>query len=187
MSGERKTDRRTIYTLNVIQTAFLELIDQQPFAKITVAQLCRQAEITRSTFYLHYANLNEVLNAVLDQALMFNQPLRLDDEEGSMLPACQRIAGSAKYRRLLMDPDLSEYVVARIARHEQGRAVPQIMLRTGLSKEEASSLFTYILHGSLAINKRHHFTRSPEWFRDVKMIQKFVNGGYQALRQKENH
>lgn len=184
MSKKRKTDRRTIYTLNVIQTAFLELINRQPFAKMTVAQLCRQAEITRSTFYLHYANLNEVLNAVLDQALMFNQPLYLDDEEGSLLPACQRIAGSTKYRRLLMDPDLNEYIIARITRHEQWRVVPQIMQRTGLNEEEAKSLFAYILHGSLAINRRHHFTRSPEWFRDVKMIQKFVNAGYQAFRQK---
>lgn len=58
MTQERKIDRRTLYTLNVIQEAFLKLIDQQPFAKITVAQVCREAEITRSTFYIHYSNLN---------------------------------------------------------------------------------------------------------------------------------
>ena len=58
MTQERKIDRRTLYTLNVIQEAFLKLIDQQPFAKITVAQVCRETEITRSTFYIHYSNLN---------------------------------------------------------------------------------------------------------------------------------
>lgn len=41
MTQERKIDRRTLYTLNVIQEAFLKLIDQQPFAKITVSQVCR--------------------------------------------------------------------------------------------------------------------------------------------------
>ncbi len=183
MTQERKIDRRTLYTLNVIQEAFLKLIDQQPFAKITVAQVCREAEFTRSTFYIHYSNLNEVLNAVLDQALLFNQQLGITHDGDDLLPACQRIAGASKYRRLLMDLDLSEYIIARIARHEHGRVVPQIMQRTGLSEKEATSLFSYMLHGSFAINKRHHFTRTPEWHRDVDMLQKFINAGYAAFRK----
>ena len=182
MTKSRKTDRRTIYTLNVIQQAFLKLIDHQPFAKITVAQVFREAEITRSTFYLQYSNLNEVLDAVLDQALFFNQQLSIDtDKSYSMLPACQRIAGATKYRRLLMDPDLSEYIIGRIAQHEHDRVIPQIMHRTGLSEKEATNLFTYMLHGSFAINKRHHFTRTPEWYRDVEMLQRFINSGYNAF------
>lgn len=67
----RKTDRRTIYTINVIKDAFLELIDKEPYSKINVAKLCRKAEITRSTFYLHFDNLTDVLNVVLDDALLF--------------------------------------------------------------------------------------------------------------------
>jgi len=67
------TDRRTIYTINIIKDSFLELIEQQPYMQITVAQLCRTAEITRSTFYLHFDNLTDVLNSVLDDALLFNQ------------------------------------------------------------------------------------------------------------------
>lgn len=181
MDQGRKTDRRTLYTLNVIQEAFLKLINQQPFAKITVAQVCREAEITRSTFYIHYSNLNDVLNAVLDQALLFNQQLALAHDGDDLLPACQRIAGAVKYRRLLMDPDLSEYIIAQIARHEHDRVVPQIMRRTGLSEPEAISLFVYMIHGSFAINKKHHFTRTAEWQRDVDMLQKFINAGYGAF------
>lgn len=88
--------------------------------------------------------------------------------KGGLLPACQRIAGNAKYRRLLLDPDLSEYIIAHISQHEHDRVVPQIMNKTGLSEQEANSMFSYMLHGSFAINKRHHFTRTPEWYREVK-------------------
>lgn len=103
MANVRKTDRRTVYTLNVIQQAFLKLIDQQPFAKVTVAQLCREADITRSTFYLHYSNLNEVLDAVLDQALLANQDMTFDadPDDTSLVSACQRIAGAPKYRAFI--------------------------------------------------------------------------------------
>lgn len=185
MANVRKTDRRTVYTLNVIQQAFLKLIDQQPFAKITVAQLCREADITRSTFYLHYSNLNEVLDAVLDQALLANQDMTFDadPDDASLIPACQRIAGAPKYRLLLMDPDLSEYIIGRIAQHEHDRVVPQIVQRTGLSDQAATSLFLYMLHGSFAINRRHHFTKTPEWYADVKMLQKFIDAGYGAFHK----
>ena len=65
----RKTDRRTIYTRNVIKDALLELLEEAPFEKVTVAAVCKQAEITRATFYLHYDNLTAVLDEVLDDAL----------------------------------------------------------------------------------------------------------------------
>lgn len=69
----RKTDRRTQYTINIVKEAFLELINDHPYSQITVTQVCRQAEITRSTFYLHFNNLTDVLNVVLDDALMISK------------------------------------------------------------------------------------------------------------------
>lgn len=50
---KRKTDRRTLYTRKVIKEALLELLNEKKFDKISVSQLCQQAEITRTTFYSH--------------------------------------------------------------------------------------------------------------------------------------
>ena len=50
----RKTDRRTVMTKGMIQDALLELLQNTPYEKITVTALCKQSEITRATFYLHY-------------------------------------------------------------------------------------------------------------------------------------
>ena len=69
----RKTDRRTIYTRNTIKDALLELLADTTFDRITVTALCKQAEITRATFYLHYDNLDEVLNELLDDALRLTE------------------------------------------------------------------------------------------------------------------
>ena len=63
----RKTDRRTIMTKGMIKDALLELLQNTPYEKITVTSLCKQSEITRATFYLHYNNIDNVLDELLDE------------------------------------------------------------------------------------------------------------------------
>lgn len=191
----RKTDRRTQYTINIVKEAFLELINDHPYSQITVTQVCRQAEITRSTFYLHFNNLTDVLNVVLDDALMISKnsaeslpnisELSIDclKQNESLLPTCQRIASATKYRALLMDPDLSEYIIGRIASHERSKMIPLIQQRTGLNSQDAETLFNYTLHGSFAINKRHHFIKDDKWYHEVELLNRFINAGYQSFKK----
>ena len=47
----RKQDRRTRYTRQTIKDTFLELLKQKSFTKITVTEICKNAEINRGTFY----------------------------------------------------------------------------------------------------------------------------------------
>lgn len=192
---KRKTDRRTIYTINVIKEAFLKLVKEEGYAKLTVAKLCREAEITRSTFYLHYTSLNDVLNEVLDDALMLNQDSKISmtgdytinylKENESLIPACQRIGDNPTYQNLLMDPDLSEYIVGRIMLHEHDKVVPSIIKETNLSQDEAETIFKYMIHGSFAVNRAHHFVKDNSWYQDVKMLNKFVIAGYSALAKNK--
>ena len=77
----RKTDRRTVMTKSMIKDALLELLQNTPYEKITVTALCKQSEITRATFYLHYNNIDNVLDELLDDAL--RQPLGLQRGKGT--------------------------------------------------------------------------------------------------------
>ena len=45
------------------------------FAKMTVADICRRAEINRGTFYLHYEDKYALLDALIDEALAAAPPL----------------------------------------------------------------------------------------------------------------
>lgn len=194
MIKQRKQDRRTIYTVNIIKDAFLDLIDRESYNQLNIAKLCREAEITRSTFYLHFDNLTDILNSVLDDALLFTDESGIADnidpsnlsidllrENESMLPACQRIADSSKYKKLLMDPSLSDYIIGRIIAHERPRIVPSIQKRTGLSETDAELLFIYSIHGSFAINKRHHFIKDDSWYHELQLLNKFTSAGYSSL------
>ena len=54
----KKQDRRTRYTRQTIKDTFLELLKQKSFTKITVTEICKNAEINRGTFYLHFTGLS---------------------------------------------------------------------------------------------------------------------------------
>lgn len=188
---KRKTDRRTIYTITIIKDSFLKLVKKEGYRKVTITQICKEAELTRSTFYLHFNSITDVLNEVLDDALMLDQDsdnctngdLSIDylKKNESLIPACQRIGSSEKYQKLLMDPDLSEYIIGRIMAHERKQTIPSIMKKTGLSQKEAETIFIYMIHGSFAVNRAHHFIKDDSWFRDVQLLNKFVEAGYEKL------
>lgn len=44
-----------------MDNALIELLDKKAFEDITVKELCEKAGVNRSTFYLHYENLSELL------------------------------------------------------------------------------------------------------------------------------
>ena len=48
----------------VIRRAFLELLGRLPVEKITVAEICRKAEINRATFYRYYENQYDLLSSL---------------------------------------------------------------------------------------------------------------------------
>ncbi len=201
MKRERKTDRRTLYTIGVIKDAFLELNKKLPYEKISVKAICEQAEISRATFYLHYDAINNVLDDVIDDALLFSEEatgnaIDLIDiiqsgqigsvrDNEAILPACQRIADSDRYHDLFMDPTLSEYIIMRILNHEKGTVIPAIVEKTGLNDEYAEMVFRFMLHGSFYVNKSLGWEKNDKWYEFQKILSAFLDAGLKTLSTNE--
>lgn len=66
-----KTDARIKYTKLTIRNTFLDLLKKFPVEKITVAEICRVAEINRATFYRYYDNQYDLLSALENE--MFDE------------------------------------------------------------------------------------------------------------------
>lgn len=58
---QKKTDIRIVKTKRSINKAFLELLQEIGFSKITVSKIIERAEINRSTFYSHYLDKFDLL------------------------------------------------------------------------------------------------------------------------------
>lgn len=56
-----KSESKYFATAVRMDEAFLELIEKKDFAYITVKEICEKAGVNRSTFYLHYETVGDLL------------------------------------------------------------------------------------------------------------------------------
>ncbi len=56
-----KSESKYFSTAVKMDEAFLELIEKKDFAYITVKEVCEKAGVNRSTFYLHYETVSDLL------------------------------------------------------------------------------------------------------------------------------
>ena len=61
-----KTNQRTSLTKRLMKDALLRMLEKDPIERITVAGLCREAEINRTTFYRHYQIPKQVLDEIAE-------------------------------------------------------------------------------------------------------------------------
>lgn len=59
-----------IRTKNKIEKAFIELIDEKGFDKVSVSDICNRASLNRTTFYTHYFNINDLLEKLENEKMM---------------------------------------------------------------------------------------------------------------------
>lgn len=70
-------DRRTQKTHDALQESFIRLMGQYPWQQINVQRICQDANVSRSTFYTHFSNKNELLDhgfTQLEQMLSMYSP-----------------------------------------------------------------------------------------------------------------
>ena len=66
---EQKSDLRGTKTRRLIKAAFLELVQTKPGQKITVTELAKRAEISKGTFYLHYLDIYNLYNQMVEETV----------------------------------------------------------------------------------------------------------------------
>ena len=57
-------NRRSIMTRRMLRDSFLELLEYYQVSQINVKLLCEQADLNRSTFYLHYVSIDEFIEDI---------------------------------------------------------------------------------------------------------------------------
>ena len=90
----------------VVKDALLDLLSETDYADITIATLCRKAEISRGTFYLHYDNLKQVMDELFANALgnthsmLFQIGCEPASGEKCAYPLCRFLRENRKYQPL---------------------------------------------------------------------------------------
>lgn len=107
---EMKENRKTRYTRAVLQDSLFELMEKKPFAKITIKELCENADVNRTTFYAHYSDQYDLLRKIEDETLSWAKEAITDlicktnkDERMKVLEGIfQYFAENSRHLQILM-------------------------------------------------------------------------------------
>lgn len=88
MKGE-KTDRRIKYTKMVLKQSLINLLKEKSITKISVKEICEEADINRATFYSHYSDQYALLNSIekelIDDINLYLSSSLFNDNESETL------------------------------------------------------------------------------------------------------
>lgn len=179
MTHSRTPDRRIVRTRRNIQNALAQLMQTKSVEDITVKELVTAADINRSTFYLHYQNIEDLLEhteddihaqlkAAVSSSWEDNNPFSLACCENyfsfvckysSIIQALIGTHGDFKFVTEIVEGCI-DYLVKNIAEREE------VTL-----KKEARLVFYYGLMGLLGITRNWlAFGCSEEAVKDVARI-----------------
>lgn len=183
LKKEKKLDRRTKYTKNIIKDALLKMVKKKPFEKITVTEICKMCEINRGTFYIHYCDLYDVLDDLLDEMFqetssMFSHLNLINDKKNKecTYPLCKMIQENPKYSDLLLNDSLSSYIIDKMISLQKDEYISNLVNLYNLTYTQAEAILIFQINGCLAINK-HMYKNNEKWCEIQNTIDNFIKCG----------
>lgn len=189
--AEKKTDRRTLYTRMVVKDALLELLKEKEFSTITVTDICRVAEISRGTLYLHYKNISEILDELFDDALknvsgVYAQLTREETPDCSCgYPLCLFLRKSVKYQPLFFSNELRATAIERMTRRNVEDFIGSLQRQTGQPEAVLRTLLSFQLNGCFAVCQQMIDLPDEQWEEIRSIIDQSLKRGYEALEREE--
>ncbi|MBQ9042832.1 MAG: TetR/AcrR family transcriptional regulator [Eggerthellaceae bacterium] len=182
--------KRNSRTRRDIKQAMLKLLAHKSRDEITMSELAREAQVSRSTLYQHYGNVYDayadIVNGFADEVTPVMSEAACFDgiEPEGTVPFCNLVRAE-KYRSITDTPCFLETYMGtfeRIGNHE----FLKILTNAGYSPEVAEAVAVFQMNGCFKAVKR--YGNDEETWREVRdAIDTFICGGLEACRQKKLH
>lgn len=190
--SSQKQDRRTRRTRQLLYKGLVELMETKPIQQISVQELTQLCDLNRSTFYLHYSSIYQLLEEMEQELLLQLEqvldqvedkpPLRLQDwqvGESTMVQAFEFLSHHKDFCNILISKSGDENFILRITELVQNRCLGlwTIALQNQ-PKYLANYFFTFVLSGCFAVVEqwlKSGMKESPEEL--AQMVHRFICTG----------
>jgi len=147
-------NRRTLITKRLLREALLELLQSAPITKITIKQVCDLAEMSRSTFYLHYQDQYELLKDIENEVIQktfesLSAISRKSDMVATITAFLEYVkANQSTFGVLLCNDDNKNFQRALMLNVQEyvRSVIPSVY-----DKERERILYSFIMNGSLSM------------------------------------
>ena len=176
---------RTTRTREDIKRALKTLLGTKRLTEITIAEVSREAGVSRSTYYAHYRNLGDVYEElVLDfQVDVQTLPEHFDCETcrgaTEIVPFCEKIRHAGSYAGVVEDPRFFPTWLALIEGDVRQEYLARLE-RAGLTRQQALAVFRFHMSGCLAVAQASR--ESDESWKEIqRVLDEFIDGGLSRL------
>lgn len=164
-----KSESKYFNTARKMNEALISLLETKDFQYITIKEICDKAEVNRSTFYLHYDNISELLNETIAYKLSalnekFIDTEMIDSREIDTCPKEKLLFITPKYlipylefvkeNKAIFTVAVTQPSVIKVNETFNERYTKYfapIMKRFGLSEEESRYKMSFYLNGMFAV------------------------------------
>ncbi len=152
---EKKTDRRVKYTIMVIKQSFVKLLKAKPIAKITIKEICEEADINRATFYAHYQDqydlLQQIENDIISDINQYLGSYNLRNAHEMPLEMLDKILEYIKENSEIFDVLLNSSGDIKFQQEVTNIIGRQHFSLQGANEEEDEYVFLFFANGSIGI------------------------------------
>lgn len=188
----RKNDRRNKYTEMVIKQVLFQLLETKPIEKITVAEICRLADINRSTFYLHYMDSYHVLEKAQEEfcdKLIENLEANKNEDELSMILSMHKIIRKDhELYLLLIRSGNPAHAFKKFIDYAKDFMVTIFKDKYQYTDEEAEWIAYFINAACLSVSLRYAHEMNDNIKRE-RLYTEFISSGLEAIanHHKNSH
>lgn len=154
-----RNDRRIKYTKMVLKESFINLLKEKPLSKITIKEICENADINRATFYAHYRDQYDLLHQI-EQELIdgINQYLgdyAFSDTVDISVEALEQIftyiKQNAKICTILLGDSGDDHFRQQVMRIVRDQCVAAWTINKALAPEDAEYIYAFAIEGSVGL------------------------------------
>ena len=180
-----RMDIRNAKTERAIKDALLAILAHKPLSDASVSEVAREAGISRSTFYSHFSNLEQVFNALVDEQQCGVRTLRSQlhrdacPEDDEAKPFCLRLRKAGRYAPIVREKGYLPRFLESPRANQPGDEYEQLIAE-GLPTAAAQALRTFQMNG--CYNAALSVHSDCEWVEIQPVIDEFIRGGIQAVR-----
>jgi AcrR family transcriptional regulator len=159
MTTKASTDRRIKYTKMVLRESLITLLEHKPIERITIKEICADADINRATFYAHYADQYDLLKQI-EEDLYTNistslSQLGQDPANPNTLKQAENIfeylRDNARITRLLLSDRGDFSFQKRVMRLVYELITTQLRITKALSAADAEYVYAFTITGCVGI------------------------------------
>ncbi|MCR4856176.1 MAG: TetR/AcrR family transcriptional regulator [Erysipelotrichaceae bacterium] len=181
-------DVRIRKTKQVIRSSLLKLLLKKQFQEISILELCKEAKISRMSFYKNYGNTRMAMEETIDE--LIEETIDLADEFFACIngknikkqrPMCDLIRKDMRFLPIIKDEELTRIFIERMTFKISDETVKAVAKLGELSPSQIRTLFEFQLCGCIMSVRNSYDLSDEQWRKKKKAIDEFLKKGYSII------